>query len=186
MKKISLFIISILIISTNITCISSAKNVNSNEIDRTVVGEVNVSLRTQSGNDEIYFYNWYKIRETTLHFGFEKLQVNLPWSYYAEDLNSTNNYDLYINFQANNEKNHTWIEVLNEKIEKGEITIEIPRKLITYIKYNVTVEIYKDDIFLDSDNFGGRIIIMSIRSQPGSNYPIIMLITRIIKNLFFN
>ena len=81
MKKISLLIISILIVSMNITSISSAKNVIENKIDRTVVGEVNVSFITQSGNDEIYFYNWYKVRETTLHFGFEKLQVNLPWSY---------------------------------------------------------------------------------------------------------
>ena len=185
MKKISFLIITLLILTLSFSNISNARVIRQNKIDSTVVGGVNVSLSTINGNDQIYFDNWYKVRENTLHFGFEELQVNLLWSYYAEEFNSTGSYDLYINLQANEKKNNTWIEIHNGLIETGELIIEIQRKFITIINYNVSAELYKDDVFLDSDNFNGRIIIISIRSHSGSNYPIIMLISKIIKNLFF-
>ena len=185
MRKIKSIFVLFLIFFLAFSNTVSANNINSKKIDEIIVGSANVTFETYGENDNIVFNNWYKIREKTLLFGFEKLQAELLWSYNATNLNSNHTYEIFINFEANGKQNHSTIEVINTNFESGKITIEIYRKMITIILYHADIEIYKDGMFLDSDTFEGKILILTLNSKIPTNNLFILRFCTLIKNLLF-
>ena len=110
--RISIIVFCILILLLGSYNISFAKNIKLNhkdnyeknlnsEIDDVSVGNVTILIYSNNGNDYIEWLSWFKLREFTLHFGFEELRVVLPYHYNASDLYSMDDYDLYVKLEVN-------------------------------------------------------------------------------------
>jgi len=187
-----IFFAVFIILSTSMV-ITQAKNIENASFEKDkviyskVVGEINISLSTQGGDDNLEWNNWYKQREFSLYWGNEELCVALPWQYDADYLNSQHDYDLYLSLEVNGESTDAWIQISNGVVDSDLISINIDRKRITYINYKACTEIHKDGVKLDNDEFSGYIIILSTkaRTQPRTffNSPFLKMVSPLIEIL---